>query len=798
MMAVTDFLLKVTTWNWKTPLTPTKTTRMLIKVATPSGVRRKILERHPSKNRKTRISRRSFRMRMKQLAVLRAGLKPESWIQIQIGTRCLTERDREATPSPSPQTGVHVKRAPSNPFYKTGGVGRWGVSRPQRPAAYPQSQLHRRGVRSQSKDSTPPKDLDLVTKRMLSARLLKINELRNALAELQLRMDELKKENRILRQLQVRQEKALQRYDDTESEISQLLSRHSNETHALRERLRRTQERERTAEQRLKDVEEQLQRSQATVGRLKKLVEQRELGAREELSRKLEEESTRAREGERKIKELERNMELSNGSFQRQLAAERKKMFGAQEEIRTLQEELERLNNKLKEKERELDTKNIYANRMLKASPRKDTDSVTKQKDQLSCSCHTVPSRNSTKAIQTEDGMLSLDFPTPPPAITDGNEHSEQAPNGYLSLKELDRVDRGQTEDRQERNWEQQKTRDSEKERYREKELEKEEKEEKKHEVKALKEKAKGLPDGFVKEKETEESKKASSPWSQKEEENKRKHSHVQEEVEKQTQETLANQQAAEEACRKRESLLAKMREIDRQNQSTKDSSADSALSQSNKGTSEHSSPHLSEQRNHNSSIFSLTEAAESADLRTGAGSREGGRRRQGIEDGVNTSGVGRRGIRAQNAKDDLAFGSYAPSFGHSSSRGSSGFPPPPSKDGRDSSLEAIGVFSLGGVEKEKEKEIDREVGKEKKSNLMQQLFGSLARSTGESMSASNKMEIPSSPPTTNGIRSRREGPLNFSSSSSTPPATCLHVAENKPSIRAIASFDDDIEELAL
>lgn len=85
--------------------------------------------------------------------------------------------------------------------YVAGGVGRRGVSRPQRPGGQPLALQHRRGVRSQSKDSTPPKDLDLVTKRMLSARLLKINELRNALAELQQRTDELQKENRVLRQV---------------------------------------------------------------------------------------------------------------------------------------------------------------------------------------------------------------------------------------------------------------------------------------------------------------------------------------------------------------------------------------------------------------------------------------------------------------------------------------------------------------------------------------------------------------------------------------------------------------------
>jgi len=82
-------------------------------------------------------------------------------------------------------------------------VGRWGLSRSQRLGGLSLIQQHRRGVRSQSKESTPPKDLDLVTKRMLSARLLKINELRNALSELQQRNGELQKENRVLRQVGV-------------------------------------------------------------------------------------------------------------------------------------------------------------------------------------------------------------------------------------------------------------------------------------------------------------------------------------------------------------------------------------------------------------------------------------------------------------------------------------------------------------------------------------------------------------------------------------------------------------------
>ncbi|XP_054474560.1 lebercilin isoform X1 [Anoplopoma fimbria] len=398
--------------------------------------------------------------------------------------RSISPYSHSRTPSLTPQRSVRAKRISNSPFYKTGVVGRRGVSRPQRPGGQPLTQQHRRGVRSQSKESTPPKDLDLVTKRMLSARLLKINELRNSLVELQQRTDELQKENRVLRQLQVRQEKALQRYDDTESEISQLLARHTNETNVLRERLRRTQERERAAERRMKDSEEQLQRSQTTIARLKKLVDQRELGARDELSRRLDEEKTRAQEAEQKIKELERSMELSNSSYQRQLASERKKTISAQEEIRTLQEELERLTNKLKEKERELDAKNIYANRMMKPALRKDVDSGAKRK---------VPSRSSTKAVQTKDRSSSLDFPTPPPALADANEYSAQAPDEYLSLKqEFDRVDRQAETEVRHQKLERQKMRDREKDGEKEKETVK--KEEKRHlnqELNVIDEKAK-------------------------------------------------------------------------------------------------------------------------------------------------------------------------------------------------------------------------------------------------------------------------------------------------------------------
>ncbi|KAG9347657.1 hypothetical protein JZ751_005229 [Albula glossodonta] len=240
------------------------------------------------------------------------------------------------SPSPSPRKTGRANQVTSRPLYRKG-LQRAGSKQP------------RPGVHSQSlnKDSSP-KDLDLVTKRVLSARLLKINEQRNELSELQLHLDQLQRENKVLRQLQHRQERALHKFEDTENEIAQLISRHNNEVHVLRERLRRSQERERATDRRLRDTEDELRRTKATLQKLRKLAEDRNLGEREELSRKLVQAQGRLQDSDRKVKELERNMELSSSSFQRQLAAERKKTHEVQDEVRNLREELERVTHKLK------------------------------------------------------------------------------------------------------------------------------------------------------------------------------------------------------------------------------------------------------------------------------------------------------------------------------------------------------------------------------------------------------------------------------------------------------------------
>ncbi|XP_075821217.1 lebercilin [Microtus pennsylvanicus] len=312
-------------------------------------------------------------------------------------------------PPPCPATkGKNPKRQFSdNPVYHP-------ALRKISPKAVPSKKGTRVGFRSQSLNrETLRRDPDIVTKRVLSARLLKINELQNEVSELQVKLSQLLKENKALKSLQFRQEKALNKFEDAESEISQLIQRHNNEITALKERLRKSQDKERATEKRVKDTEGELFRTKFSLQKLKKISEARHLPERDDLAKKLVTAELKLDDTERKIKELSKNLELSTNSFQRQLLAERKRAIEAYDENKLLQKELQRLYHKLKEKERELDIKNIYSNRLPKSSPKKEKEIVARK----NVSCQSDFTDLCTKEVQTSEDSELEEFPVTPQTV---------------------------------------------------------------------------------------------------------------------------------------------------------------------------------------------------------------------------------------------------------------------------------------------------------------------------------------------------------------------------------------------
>ena len=77
--------------------------------------------------------------------------------------------------------------------------------------------------------------------RLLSAKQHAVKDLQSRLSATVQLCDDLKKENKLLKTLQVRQERELEKYQNQEGELPQILQHHSEEVGTLKEQLKRSQ-----------------------------------------------------------------------------------------------------------------------------------------------------------------------------------------------------------------------------------------------------------------------------------------------------------------------------------------------------------------------------------------------------------------------------------------------------------------------------------------------------------------------------------------------------------------------------
>ncbi|CAM2096895.1 unnamed protein product [Caretta caretta] len=211
---------------------------------------------------------------------------------------------------------------------------------------------------SQKKDAT--------AQRILSARLHKIKELKNELSDLQHKLAASNLENQLLKQLQYRHLKAIGKYENAENNLPDIIAKHYSEVRSLRGLLRKSQEQERNTSRKLREVEAELLKTKDALQVLQKLSEDTNLAERGELTHRLSILTERMEANDKRIQGLEKQLTLNSNIFSRQLAAENRKTIAARTITKNLQMEIKSLQQKIKEKEREVGIKNIYANRMLK------------------------------------------------------------------------------------------------------------------------------------------------------------------------------------------------------------------------------------------------------------------------------------------------------------------------------------------------------------------------------------------------------------------------------------------------
>ncbi|KAM5257136.1 lebercilin [Ctenodactylus gundi] len=631
------------------------------------------------------------------------------------------------------------------------------TSRKPSPKVVPNKKGARVGFRSQSLSREPHrKDPDLVTKRVLSARLLKITALQNEVSELQVKLTELLKENKALKRLQYRQEKALSKFEDAENEISQLISRHNNEITALKERLRKSQEKERATEKRVKDAEGELFRTKFSLQKLRKISEARHLPERDDLARKLVSAELKLDDTERRIKELSKNLELSTNSFQRQLLAERKKAFEAHDENKVLQQELQQLYHKLKEKERELDIKNIYSNRLPKSSPRKEKE-LTSRKN---AACQSDFTFLCSKGVQTIGDFDLEEFPvTPQRTLCCKNKWKE--PTLDLDSQEQDEYNEAKILNKRV--------------------VEKEENHMKDQRMDLIKQEIAKLEDEWGREELDKKQKEKTSLLGREERPELEAGSYQMGMYRFQNTDKLEEEE--EEERLKREMLLAKLNEINRELQDPWNLKCPSLPLIPGRESKLHS-PEKSPK------VYMFSESSE--ELLNGHQMQE--------NNFFTSKGEGQNLQNTRSPANEFSFGSYVPSFAKTSGKsnpfsqksGLLDFPP--------SSMETLSKDS-----------VDLIARKEKKANLMEQLFGTSGgstiftkRSNPNSLAASKGDFDPQSFLSGDKDKSSREKEHDedddffLGERSSFNPSKQRLKRANKAAVEALDSVEDEIEEIAL
>ncbi|NXU83477.1 LCA5L protein, partial [Xiphorhynchus elegans] len=206
-----------------------------------------------------------------------------------------------------------------------------------------------------------------VAQQIVSARIHRIKELKNEIFDVQRKIEAASLENQTLRQLQRRQLKAIERYKTSESNFQDILARHYDEVRDLRNLLRVSKESERNTSKKVRRVEAKLLKAKDALQTLLVLSEDKGLAERDELNERLSV-LTQTLEGkDERIQSLEMQLKLDNNIYSRRLASENKKMLEAVTVTKNLKMEINSLHQKMKEIDRQLYRKNIYANRMPKA-----------------------------------------------------------------------------------------------------------------------------------------------------------------------------------------------------------------------------------------------------------------------------------------------------------------------------------------------------------------------------------------------------------------------------------------------
>ncbi|XP_077976891.1 uncharacterized protein LOC144432536 [Glandiceps talaboti] len=621
--------------------------------------------------------------------------------------------------------------------------------------------------RSQSQGSKmSPREPDVVAKRMLSARLHSINRLRNELGELQREYEEVVRENKLLHSLQRKQERAIDRYEGQQNDLGDLLSRHNNEVEHLQKRVQKYKHENLDKERRLRDQNDELMKTQNALKRMKAIVKERNLLERDELSRKLQDTQEERDEKERRVEELEKYVENLKKNHRVEVIELKSRAREMEHKLSHLDHEHEKMKITLKEKEKELDIRNIYSHRIVRAPTKLSNVSTT-------------PLPSSRKVKTANKAVQVVDLSEKPTSVRDSLEfvEEEESPRETSKDDSFDReLEREKERERERQRQEEDRRRleeDDAARRQRAEDMrvlmdldvgignkETEDEKRKREEAERLeKEKKKQQRDREEKERRAreEQERKEREEREKREQEEAEKRERERKEQEERERATQEETEKLDEERRKKDLLLAKMKEIDSGKNPTPDS------------------PKSHKQYNFTDAI---------SNMHNGLPSHPSEERHSGKK-------------RTKDKEDEIEFGSYAPSFGRRGPEKSKPkadwlvFNPDDDNDNKN----VIGSGE-GGDQNNK-----------KKPDLGDNIFTAATKakpvSDKDAYPWEKEVSVTSQPragrrATTNNFFSDEDDGNDDKLLPRRPRDTNTVFTSSKPTVNAIDDFDDDIEEVIL
>ncbi|CAG4966526.1 unnamed protein product [Parnassius apollo] len=232
-----------------------------------------------------------------------------------------------------------------------------------------------------------------VTQRVLSAKTHRVKQLQNQLADAHYHLQELSNENRVLRALQKKQEIALQRYENSNAELPQILNSHNEEMRVQQSKYKQLKQQHKETAMRLKERDMQLQQLRDEHQHLLELSKDKNLLEREKLQAQVNELTAKVQQQNETISMLQRRIALEAKNFKHQLQNEINKHKDTRHDLDLAINNADKLSTIIEIKEKMLST---VASRGVK-SPVK-TSSVMSTMRPASKTSKTVQESNAYKS----------------------------------------------------------------------------------------------------------------------------------------------------------------------------------------------------------------------------------------------------------------------------------------------------------------------------------------------------------------------------------------------------------------